>query len=173
MSKQLILRAIACCLLLVTAAKSHAASDERLSGAMPAALAWAAQIDAGKYDESYLQASSALQEKVPQDRSNAVLRTLLPPWGKIVSRKEVRHVYKPDGLEQEHLDGECMIITFDTSFKNLPSAVEVIVVKWEGGKWRGAGYNIGPKSAGDQPVTAASQPQTETTTSTLNAPPGH
>jgi hypothetical protein len=42
-----------------------------------------------------------------------------------------------------------MVITFDTNFTQLYPATEVIVLKWEGGKWRGAGYNAGAKPSDD------------------------
>ena len=42
-----------------------------------------------------------------------------------------------------------MVITYDTSFKNMDPVTEVVVLKWQDGKWRGAGYNAGPKQAVD------------------------
>jgi hypothetical protein len=86
-----------------------------------------------------------MHDKVPQDRWEKVLKALRIPWGPAVSRKQVSHVYKPNGYEGS--EGEYLVITYDTSFQKLGSATEVVVLKWEDGKWRGAGYNAGPPSS--------------------------
>jgi len=141
-----------------------------MAGAIATAQAWVAQIDAGLYDQSYAESSAAMQEKVSQEKWDVVLKTLRPPWGGVVSRVETSHVLKPDGLEG--LSGECVVITYDTAFKKLDPAMEVVVLKWEGGKWRGAGYNVGPKplSPGEAPIPPQSLPQTDTSDTTTKTP---
>ena len=117
------------------------------------AQAWVAQIDAARYDDSYAAGCVAFHEKVSADKWNSVLKTLRLPLGAVVNRKESSHLDKPDGFEG--LDGECMVIKYTTSFKNLPDAIEIIVVKKEDGKWKGAGYNVLPKQATEpNPVPA-------------------
>jgi hypothetical protein len=161
---------IACCFLKLGAVSSSASADDRLDSALPAALAWVAAIDAGRYDDSYSTAGTALHEKVKQDQWDAVLKTLRPAWGNVVSRKAISHEYKPDGYEGAN--GEFMVITYATSFKKLDSGVEVVVLHWEDGQWRGVGYNAGPKPTvqDDQPPPQ-SQSQTEVQTETLPAHP--
>jgi hypothetical protein len=88
---------IACCFLKLGATSSFAADDDRINSALPAALAWVAEIDAGRYDDSYSAAGAALHGKVKQDQWDLVLKTIRPPWGHVVSRKVTSHVYKPDG----------------------------------------------------------------------------
>ena len=65
----------------------------------------------------------------------------------MVSRHQLSHVYKPDGFEGA--EGEFLVITYDTAFQKLPTATELVVLRWEDGQWRGAGYNAGPKSTND------------------------
>jgi hypothetical protein len=155
--------------LAVAVSRSFAVSDDHINSSLGAAKDWIAQIDAGQYDESYDAGCVALHEKVKSDQWVLVLRTLRPPWGSVVSRKEISHVYKPDGFEG--LDGECMVITYETAFQNLNDALEVVVLKWEDGRWRGAGYNVGPKPV---PADQQQQPdpsQTETESQPHFTPP--
>jgi hypothetical protein len=160
---------IACCFLKLGMTSSSATDDDRINSALPAALAWVAQIDAGNYDDSYLTAGVALHEKVKQDQWDLVLKTIRPPWGNVVSRKVISHVYKPDGVSG--LNGECMVITYATSFKKLDSGFEVVVLQWEDGQWRGVGYRAGPKSTPtptDQPP-----PESQTDVQTTTIPGNH
>ena len=161
---------LACCLLKFGTASSSAASEDQLNSALPAALAWISQIDDGRYDDSYSSAGAALREKVKQDQWDLVLKTLRPPWGNVVNRTAISHVYKPDGYEGA--SGEFMVITYATSFRKLDSGIEVVVLRWEDGQWRGVGYNAGPKPTvqDDQPPPQ-SQSQTEVQTETLPAHP--
>ncbi len=147
-------------LLAAVAAKSQAEpTDSNSSEALAAAKAWLAQIDAGHYLDSYTAGCIAFHEKVPQDKWLTVLKTIRQPQGNLVSRKETGHTYKPDGFEG--LDGQCMIVTYDTSFKNLAVAIEQVVVKKENGAWRGAGYIVGPKPSTDATPNAPPAPTTE------------
>jgi hypothetical protein len=151
------------CLFFSTTANLFASAEDQIAQAEAASKEWVAKIDARKYDESYTFACDAMHDKVPQDRWVQVLKALRTPWGPVVSRKQISHIYKPNGVPG--LEGECMVITYDTSFKQLDTAMEVIVLKWEGGKWRGAGYNAGPKPSTDEEVTPPPTPSaTETRT---------
>ena len=101
-----------------------------------------AQIDAGKYDDSY---SFTCRERATAFRRTDwvdVLKAIRKQWGNVLSREQLSHVYKPNGVPG--LNGEYMVIKYDTNFKNLSHATEVVVLKWEDGKWRGAGYQAGP-----------------------------
>ena len=99
-----------------------------------------------------------MHDKVPQDRWEEVLKALRIPWGPVVSRKQISHIYKPNGYEKS--EGEFLVITYDTSFKELSPARETVVLKWEDGKWRGAGYNAGPKPPPDDGSVPTPPPPT-------------
>jgi hypothetical protein len=140
-------------LLVASLSKSLAAPGDNSADALAMAQAWMAQIDAGLYDDSYTAGCVAFHEKVSADKWGSVLKTLRLPLGAVVNRKETSHVEKPDGFEG--LDGECLVIKYETSFKNMAAAIEVVVVKREDGKWKGAGYNVLPKQATEpNPVPA-------------------
>jgi hypothetical protein len=99
--------------------------------------------------------------KTTEDLWIAVLKALRKPWGPVVSRTQLSHIYKPDGVSG--LNGECMVITYDTSFKNLSPATEVVTLKWEDGHWRGGGYTAGPKVSPDDNATPTTPPATTET----------
>ena len=141
------LLAVVSCFLFAAMPKVLASAEDQIDNALVASKAWVAQIDAGQYDESYAFGCDAMHDKVPQDRWALVLKALRVPWGPAVSRKQISHIYKPNGWEGT--EGEFMIITYDTSFKLMSPAREVVVLRWEDGKWRGAGYNAGAKASPD------------------------
>jgi hypothetical protein len=147
-------------LVFMAMANVFASAENEVDSALAAAKAWTAQIDAGKYDESYLFGCEAMHDKVAQDRWSDVLRALRAPWGKVLSRQQVSHVYQPNGYMGT--EGEFMVITYDTGFEKLSPAMEVIVLKWEDGKWRGAGYNAKAKPSPDD-GTAQPPPSDSTT----------
>jgi len=134
---------IACLFVLAATPSARASDDDLVANSLSAAQSWITQIDSGQYQDSYDSGGSALHEKTKEDVWLRVLRALRQPWGDVLNRKEVNHEFKPDGFEGA--EGQFMVVTYDTSFKKLPDAMEVVVLKLEDGKWRGAGYNLGPK----------------------------
>jgi Protein of unknown function (DUF4019) len=151
------------CLLFASMPKALASAEDQIDNALLVSKAWMAQIDAGQYDDSYAFGCDAMHDKVPQDRWGQVLKALRTPWGPVVDRKPLSHIYKPNGYEGS--EGEFMVITYDSSFKKLGSATEIVVLKWEGGKWRGAGYNAQAKLPSDDdtaPPPASSTTETHT-----------
>jgi hypothetical protein len=152
--------AVALAFFVVSTVFVRASSAEsHTDDALVASKNWVAQIDAGAYQDSYAFGCDAMKEKVPQDRWVQVLTALRTPWGPAVSRKQLSHVFERDGYDG--LAGECMVITYDVSFSKMDPAQEVVVLKWEDGKWRGAGYNAGPKPTDDGSAPARPQSTTE------------
>lgn len=147
------------CLFFASMPKVFASAEDQIDNALAVSKTWMALIDAGQYDDSYAFGCDAMHDKVPQDRWGQVLKALRTPWGPVVSRKQISHIYKPNGYEGS--GGEFMVITYDTTFQKLGLATEVVVLKWEGGKWRGAGYNAGAKPAPDD--GSAPPPDSSTT----------
>ncbi len=155
---------LVCGFFLATFSKTNAQTDEQLNSARKVAAAWLAQIDSGYYGPSYDAACSAMQQKVGgKDKWSLVLQTIRAPWGGVVTRKEVGHTFRPDGVEG--LPGECMFITYNTSFKKLDQGIEAVALQWDGDSWRPAGYNAMAKPAdsnssnGSQPPPPSVPPQ--------------
>lgn len=172
MSTRILAPVVAFCFLWFAATNCPAQnSDEETKSALAVAKAWIAQIDTGHYDESYASGSNALHEKIPGPQWTAILGTLRPQWGDLVSRTEVKHVYKAEGVEG--LDGTCFLITYESTFKKLDTiAQEQVVLIKENGHWRGAGYALSPKPSAE---TMQEQPgsATETTSVITKAPVQH
>jgi hypothetical protein len=137
-----------------------ASAEDQVDSALAASKSWTAQIDAAQYDDSYAFGCQAMHDKVQQDQWGAVLKALRQPWGTLVDRKQVSHIYKGDGYLGS--EGEFMVITYDTNFSRLNSVTEVVVLKWEDGKWRGAGYNAKIKPASDQETAGIPPPDSTT-----------
>ena len=135
---------VVCCLLFVAILRCPAA-DDPFDSALPAAQAWLGLIDAGNYDGSYDTAGRGLYEKVPTKKQwVTALKIMRAPWGGVVNRSPIQHLYQPNGIIG--LNGECMLIAFDTSTKKDSDTKEVVVLRFEDGKWRGVGYTMGAKS---------------------------
>ncbi len=149
-------------LLLFPANRASANSDDEVNAALAASLKWVGLIDTGHYDESYQFGGDAFRDKVQPDRWTLILKTLRAPLGEVASRKQTSHIFKPNGYEGA--SGEFIVITYDTSFKNLPDALEVVVLRREGGRWRGAGYNAGGKPSDTAAAPAPSSSTTEVNT---------
>ena len=167
-----ILLFLAAVFLIAGRVDAVASAEDQIDEAVATSKNWVTQIDAGKYEESYSFACSAMHDKTPQDRWVAVLKALRKPWGPVVDRRQLSLIYKPNGVPG--LNGECMVITYDTSFKNLNAATEIVILKWEDGKWRGAGYHAGPKPKDEDTATAPAPPNpTETHTESHVKPVPH
>jgi len=104
-----------------------ASAGNQIGKALVAAKAWVAQIDAAQYDESYAFGCGAMHDKVPQNRWALVLKTLRTPWGPVLNRNEISHVYKPNGYEGA--EGEFMIITYDTSFGRMANGAAPVITR--------------------------------------------
>jgi hypothetical protein len=144
----------------------HAQDDASVNDALAIARTWLGEIDAGKYDQSYLDGGSALHDKVPQDTWVKILNTERPLLGKVVDREETSHVLHPDGLEGTN--GTFLVISYHTNFAAKPDEVEYVVLRHEFTGWRCVGYDFGP--ANPQPADNDNPPTTTTRDETLTPP---
>ena len=169
MIQRLLFSLVTFSILLNATPRCLAAGEDPVSTALPAAQAWLGQIDAGLYVESYSAGGEGLHEQITQDKWVLALKTLRPAWGQMISRKEVSHFYQPNGIQG--LAGECIGIAYDTTFSKMPEAREVVIMRFEDGKWRGVGYTFGTK-ASSETSSQYQQPVTETSSSTVHAGQG-
>jgi hypothetical protein len=159
----------AACFALLAAMRVHASAEDEVNQALSASQAWIAVIDAGRYDDSYSFTCEEMRTKFPQDRWVDVLKTIRSPWGKVLDRHQMSHIYEPHGVKG--LEGECMIITYNTNFKNLNNATEQVVLKWEDGQWRGAGYFAGATPDPNAPAVTPGYTTDVQTDEHVKAPP--
>ena len=128
----LILAGIASAADLPADARAHA---ER------AANAFLALVDAGRFDESYIQTSSLFRNAVAQDGWSRVVRATRDPLGAVKSRihSESRYSTTMAGAP----DGEYVTLRYETTFERKASAVETLTTMRDSdGQWRVAGYFI-------------------------------
>jgi hypothetical protein len=148
------------CVLGWTTLRADPTADPALTKeALASAQNWLTEIDSGRYDESYSEGCLAFHNKVTREQWDTVLKALRPPLGSLVTRKVASYSYKPDGYGG--LEGECMVITYNSAFTKLPSDLEVVVLKREDGQWRGAGYNAQPQTEADSDSPPPADAETE------------
>jgi hypothetical protein len=115
------------------------ASPEKAGEA--AARSWLTLVDAGKYGESWDAAASAFRAALTRSQWESALDQVRKPLGKVVSRSLKVAKYTTEVPNAPA--GEYVVLQFDTSFENRPSAVETVTpMKEKDGTWKVSGYFI-------------------------------
>ena len=138
--KRLLLLALAACIASGAAAPLTAA-DAPEPAAEKAATAWLAVVDAGKYGDSWSEASEPFQAAVSRAQWQEALEKVRAPLGKVVSRKLKGAKFMRDlpGAPA----GEYVVIQYDTDFATKSGATETITpMREKDGVWRVSGYYI-------------------------------
>jgi uncharacterized protein DUF4019 len=98
-------------------------------------------VDAGKYAESWDQASEFFRKQVTKEQWSKAADAARSPLGKLDSRKLASAEYSKTlpGVP----DGEYVVIHFQSPFQNKKSATETLApMKDKDGQWRISGYYI-------------------------------
>ena len=102
---------------------------------------WLALVDAGKYADSWQEASQFFKAAVTKEQWQNAMRGSLDPLGKMLSRKLKSATYTKTLPGAP--DGEYVVIQYESSFEHKQSAVETITPMLDkDGKWRISGYFI-------------------------------
>ncbi len=128
-------------LLPMTAATTDYGEDKPEAAAERASGAWLAIVDAGKYAESWEQASQSFKSAVTQEKWVDALNQARQPLGKVTSRKPkgTEYLENPPNAPA----GKYVIVQFDSDFENKKPVVETVSATLESdGKWRVSGYVI-------------------------------
>lgn len=116
-------------------------ADEKTDGAVKAAEAWLALVDAGDFAASWAEAAPFFKEKVPEDTWVTMVASVRKPLGEVKSRKLDSAMFTttlPGAPE-----GEYVVIQFKTDFAGKPESVETVTpMKDAKGVWRVSGYYI-------------------------------
>ena len=127
--------------------------------AQQASEAWLAIFDAGKYDDSWNQASDGLKGLTKKEDFIASLQAARSRVGKVLTRKlkASKYTAKLQGAPE----GKYVVVRFESSFEKLPSAIETVIPMLDkDGKWRVSGYHVdaaappGAEKAAQQAVQA-------------------
>jgi hypothetical protein len=120
---------------------SSQSSQKPVDQAETSAQSWLALTDAGKYAESWQEASAMFKASVSQAKWVEMVTPVRNPLGKVLSRKLKSATYTKTLPGAP--DGEYVVIQYDTSFENKKEAVETITPMLDkDGKWRVSGYYI-------------------------------
>jgi hypothetical protein len=127
--------------LMLFAGISSAADPNKEKAAVAAAEKWVGLVDAGRYGDSWSEASQYFKSTIPMETWEQMLRPIRRPLGKTISRKIKSRTYKtslPDAPA-----GEYVVIQYESSFQNKKIALETITPMLDkDGTWRVAGYLI-------------------------------
>ncbi|MBV8135794.1 MAG: DUF4019 domain-containing protein [Deltaproteobacteria bacterium] len=132
-----------CCLLAVICLAPAWAVDraEAAREATAAAEQWLGLVDQGKFNGSWLEASTYFRNVTTKQQWKQQVSVWRSALGSVVSRKlrTVQYLTTMPGAP----DGEYVMIQYDTSFTHKKSAVEVVVPMMDAdGKWRVSEYSI-------------------------------
>ena len=135
-----------CLALLIWPQPATTQSQEKpVDLAQKSAETWLALADAGKYPETWDEGSALMKSAITKDRWTVLLKSARDPLGALKSRKLKSATYTkslPGAPE-----GEYVVIQYEASFANMPSAIETITPMLDkDGKWRVSGYYIKPAS---------------------------
>jgi predicted SnoaL-like aldol condensation-catalyzing enzyme len=127
-----------CTLLLFWSVRADQQAEKE---AVQTAETWLAQVDEGKYSESWEAAAELFKNAVTKEQWVKALTNSRKPLGRLVTRKIKSKQYTTSlpGVP----DGEYVVIQYETSFENKKIAIETVTPMLDkDGKWRVSGYYI-------------------------------
>ncbi|MEW5818872.1 MAG: DUF4019 domain-containing protein [Cyanobacteriota bacterium] len=106
-----------------------------------AALSWLAEVDSGKYAESWDTAAKYFKNSITKQQWVQSISAARKPLGKVLSRKLKSASYQTSLPGAP--DGEYVVIQFNTSFEHKKTAIETITPMLDSDKkWHVSGYFI-------------------------------
>ncbi|HET6266522.1 MAG TPA: DUF4019 domain-containing protein [Acidobacteriota bacterium] len=116
-------------------------SQQDAKAAQKVAESWLSLIDQGKYEQSWDEGSSFFKNAISKQDWASKVHAVRDSLGKISSRKfkSAQVMTTLPGAPAGHY----VVIQYDSSFENKPTAVETITPMLDkDGKWRISGYYI-------------------------------
>ena len=109
--------------------------------AQQSAETWLAQVDSGKYADSWQDASQLFKAHVTKAQWQSAAQATRLPLGKLESRKVKSTTYTKTLPGAP--DGQYVVIQYDSTFEHKQSAVETVTPMLDkDGQWRVSGYYI-------------------------------
>jgi len=130
-----------CAVLLLVGSTAAVVGDDnaKLAAAEPVVSAWAALMDAGRYEDCWSSLSETRRTKLPKDQWLLYMSFVRKPMGALKVRKQIgaKYVASLKNLP----DQEGAIFTFDSSFEGRASVQETFgVIHDKDGQWRVGHY---------------------------------
>ena len=117
--------------------------EEQTKEGVAAATKWLELVDARKYDEAWVSSADEIKGVGPKEGFVKMMAQTRAPLGKEISRTVKDRAYAKD--PQNAPPGEYVQIHFATSFENVKSATELVIVKRQpDGVWRVGQYSVTP-----------------------------
>ena len=127
--------------LLLAPVAALGADEAKEKAAQAAAEAWLALLDAGKYGESWDQASALFRDKLPRPRWEQMAASVRQKYGAVESRTLKLAEYTTELPNAP--EGEYVVLQFDAKYANKADAVETVTPMLESdGQWRVSGFFI-------------------------------
>jgi len=109
--------------------------------AQQSADSWLALVDAGKYADSWQEASSLFKAHVTKAQWQSMLQASRDPLGRMTARKLKSASYTKTLPGAP--DGDYVVIQYETTFEHKQSAIETITPMLDKDRqWRVSGYFI-------------------------------
>lgn len=133
---------------LLTWSPAHAQGPDSATGAVaaarPAAMAWLALMDHGKFGEAWDSAATLFRKAITRQAWNEAATKARDPFGAFGSRERLvaSFVTKPPNAPP----GQYVVLQFRTRVKHGTTVVETVTpMKDADGRWRVSGYYIRPE----------------------------
>src|SRR5215472_3333480 len=140
--KVLLAAGLGCLVTVICLAPARAVDRaEAAKQATAAAERWLGLVDEGKFNGSWLEASTYFRNVTTKQQWRQQVSVWRSALGSVVSRKlrTVQYLTTMPGAP----DGEYVMIQYDTAFTHKKAAVEVVVPMMDAdGKWRVSEYSI-------------------------------
>ena len=135
MTRKLFAAALLACLCTAAPAFADAQAD-----AQRAVDTWLAAHDRGDYAETWETSAQFVKDKIPKDKWEAAMQTVLAPFGKLESRslQSAASTKELAGMP----DGEYFIFQYEAQFEHKKSAVETVIPIVENGQWKVMTYRV-------------------------------
>jgi hypothetical protein len=130
---------LVCLLALVMSPRDALAQDT--TAAETAATAWLAQVDAGKYGDSWTSAGATFKNAVTQEKWQEAVKRVRDQVGAFKSRTKsnAAPMTNPPGAPP----GEYVIFQYSATFEQRATATETVTAVHEtDGTWRIVGYFV-------------------------------
>lgn len=113
---------------------------QQLKASAAAAQDWLKTLDDGQYGAAWAESSAIFQATLQQNRWVSLQDQLRKPMGRVISREMIdqRIALDPKGLPA----GQYMVLIYNTTFSNKPSAIELVTLRMENGQWKVLTYQV-------------------------------
>lgn len=122
------------------AAPQAAERQQQLQASADTAKTWLKLVDGEQYGDSWDNGSEIFRMTISKDEWTRLLNKVRQPLGRVTTRDVIdqRFATDPKGLPA----GDYMVLLYNTTFSNKPSAIELVTLRFENGRWKVLTYQV-------------------------------